>query len=120
MAEKISLKITENNNYITVNIIDSTKIELQNSKDFKAEMFNIINEQGFHRIILDLNNIEFIDSAGLGSLVSIFKQTRGHQDGKLVIINLSGHPKKLFKVTNMDRLFVVADSIDDAIKEFQS
>jgi anti-sigma B factor antagonist len=69
---------------------------------FKETMVNAIRE-GNNRIILNLSHVKFIDSSGLGAIVSSLK-TLGHK-GELVLCGLCGPVLELFKLTHMDRVF---------------
>lgn len=55
-------------------------------------------------VLIDLKDVKFIDSSGLGALVSVMKtvQTSG---GKLFICSLNEQVKMLFELTKMDRVF---------------
>lgn len=59
---------------------------------------------GANIILIDLKDVKFIDSSGLGALVSVMKtvQTSG---GKLFVCSLNEQVKMLFELTKMDRVF---------------
>ena len=61
-------------------------------------------------IALWLDNIEFIDSSGLGSIVGILKRLKTGQ--KLYLIALQPAVDKVFKLTHMDRIFSVFKDIE--------
>ncbi len=71
-------------------------------------------EAGPRKIVLDLTLVEFIDSIGLGVLVACFKRMGGQ--GKLAIIGAQGTVARLFKLTRMDRVFPLYDSLDEALR----
>jgi anti-sigma B factor antagonist len=81
-------------------ILDSTK----------AEEFRQIVEQmlvdGADVILIDLKDITFIDSSGLGTLVVILKKIRS-LERKLCICSINDQVKMLFELTSMDRVFEV-------------
>ncbi|MGB7183213.1 MAG: STAS domain-containing protein [Burkholderiaceae bacterium] len=62
------------------------------------------------RVVLDLSDVNFVDSSGLGSLVALHKTMR---DGrKLEIAGAANSVLSLFKLTRMDRVFVMHPSIE--------
>lgn len=61
------------------------------------------------RVVLDLEQVEFIDSSGLGAIVAAMKQMREGQD--LELAGLSGTVAKVFRLTRMDTVFRIHDSI---------
>ena len=61
-------------------------------------------KQGNNRIILNLADVDFIDSAGLGELVRTFASIRSH-GGHLKLVSPSENVHKLLKITKLDRVF---------------
>lgn len=61
--------------------------------------------------IIDLEGIDFIDTAGLGSLISGLNLSRQHQC-RLVLCNLQAAAKLIFEITQLDRVFEIFDSYD--------
>lgn len=76
---------------------------------------NTLVQSGRQTVVLDLGPVQFMDSSGLGALVSILKNLGSK--GKLAVCNTNGAVSSLFKLTRMDKVFVVAESIDDAIRQ---
>jgi anti-sigma B factor antagonist len=69
------------------------------------------------RIVLNLAWIEHIDSSGLGTLVASFISAR-HRGAEIKFAALSPRARQALKSTNVDRLFEVYDSTEEAIKSF--
>lgn len=63
-------------------------------------------EAGAEIVLLDLKDVTFIDSSGLGSLVSALKTVRS-SGAKLFICSISDQVRILFELTSMDRVFKV-------------
>lgn len=63
--------------------------------------------------VVDLSNIEFIDSAGLVTLVAGWK-TAAQSDAKLVFCGLRPSTRLIFEITQLDRVFAIYEN-DDAI-----
>ena len=58
--------------------------------------------------IIDLGEVDYIDSSGLGSLVSIQKRAM-HNGGSVVIKGLNGLVKELFELTRLNKVFEIQD-----------
>ena len=56
------------------------------------------------RIVLDLTDVTYLDSSGLGALVSLYVSAR-RQECELRLINLNQRLKQLFRITNLARVF---------------
>lgn len=88
------------------------RIDASSAKDFKGMMVDWINE-GNQTIVLDLQNVDFIDSSGLGAIVSCHKSLSGQ--GALIICSVSGIVASLFQLTRMNRVFRIFQSQDEAL-----
>ncbi len=74
-------------------------------------------EQGQQKVVLNLEALNFMDSSGLGSLVSGSKllEDRG---GQLRIVNARGPVRNVFQITRLDRIFPAYQDETDAIASF--
>ncbi len=64
-------------------------------------------------IVVDLENVTFMDSTGLGVLVGRLKLVRG-QNGSLRIVSAQDRILKVFKITGLDKVFHIYDSVTAA------
>lgn len=64
------------------------------------------------RIVMDLHSVTFMDSSGLGAMVAALKTLSGR---KLELTNLTPTVEKVFRLTRMDKVFVVHDALEDAL-----
>ena len=64
-------------------------------------------------LIVDLEDVTFMDSTGLGVLVGRLKLVRG-QNGTLRIVSSQDRILKVFKITGLDKVFHIYDSVDSA------
>jgi anti-sigma B factor antagonist len=71
---------------------------------FKQAVVQLV-EGGNRRLVVDLAGVDFIDSSGLGALVSILKAL-GSQ-GSLAVCGAKGPVLALFKLTRMDKVFAI-------------
>lgn len=91
----------------------SGKLDAVNAKNFKEEAIQYIKKNKTV-LILDFSETTFIDSAGLGSLVSILKYVDKNDDKQIALTSLSPQVKQIFEITRLYRLFDIYDSIDEA------
>lgn len=69
-------------------------------------------EAGHQRLVLDLGGVDFMDSSALGALVSCLKALGGR--GDMAVSGAHGAVAKLFKLTRLDRVLKLHDSVDAA------
>jgi anti-sigma B factor antagonist len=88
------------------------RIDADLSIDFKEGMISYL-QGGDRKMILDLARIEFIDSSGLGAVVSVLKALG--RDGRMVVCNTSDPVMSMFQLTRMDKVFEIHPTLDDAL-----
>ena len=70
-------------------------------------------EEGRTRLVLDLAAVPFIDSTGLGSLVTVLKAAR-RAEGDLRLVSPSQQVQKLLQLTTLNRVFTIAETSENA------
>jgi anti-anti-sigma factor len=63
-------------------------------------------------LLLDMKELKFIDSSGLGALVSVMQMVR-NANGKMFVCSLNDQVRMLFELTKMDRIFQVFADQDE-------
>ncbi len=84
-----------------------------NAKAFKEEIVALIDD-GATRLLIDFDDVTFLDSSGLGALAGILKKI-GHR-GDLVICGLSADISQMFRICRMDRVFKIHSDVDIALQ----
>ena len=88
-----------------LNIVVAEKIKNQ---------LNAIIDDGCKKLVLDLGNIKFIDSTGFGALVTIYNHAK-NRESEVVICNISAETMQLIKITKLDQVFEIKDSVEQAL-----
>ncbi|WP_121256965.1 anti-sigma factor antagonist [Nocardioides ferulae] len=69
---------------------------------------------GVYHLVIDMENVEFLDSTGLGVLVGGLKKVRAH-DGSLHLVCTQDRLLKIFRITGLAKVFVIHDSAEAAL-----
>jgi anti-sigma B factor antagonist len=70
--------------------------------------------EGRHHLVVDLEDVSFMDSTGLGVLVGRLKLVRV-SNGSLKLVCSSERILKVFSITGLDKVFQIFASVDDAL-----
>jgi anti-sigma B factor antagonist len=88
----------------------------EETDELRRVVLGLLNET--QRIVLNLVWIEHIDSSGLGTLVASFISAR-HRGAEIKFAALSPRVRRALTSTNVDRLFEVYESTEEAIRSFR-
>ncbi|SJM92446.1 STAS domain-containing protein [Crenothrix polyspora] len=94
-------------------VLEENRLDCRLAIDFKDKVSELVAE-GSRLIILDLSAVDFIDSSGIGCLVTSLKLL-GPQ-GRIVIWGLKAPVESMFKLTRMDRVFKLCSSEEQALQ----
>ena len=97
--------------------VNDTRIDAAVAIAFKDAMRTETDTEN-ETVILDLNEVQFIDSSGLGAIVAAMKSMG--QSRKLVLAGLTPTVDKVFRLTRMDSVFSVFPTLDGALTELKS
>ena len=87
-----------------------------NRQELKQKVLESL-EGGSRKFVVDFSTTGYIDSSGLGVLVSLSKKIR-EQGGELRLANLNDDLKTLFELTKLDTLFQISDTRERALESF--
>jgi len=113
------MKITASTRLVGgVTIVDlSGRIVLgEGSAGLRDLLRNLVSE-GIKKILLNLRNVDYIDSSGLGELVSAFTSMRS-QGGELKLLNLTKRVRALLQITKLLTVFDIKDDEATSVKSF--
>jgi anti-sigma B factor antagonist len=111
----MQLNISEQGNITIINI-DEERMDAHNSGDLKERMLQLFDE-GKANLIIDLKSVRFIDSSGLGALVSGFKNASA-REGSLKLCNLQPQVRSMFELTRLHRVFEIYPSVEETLGSF--
>lgn len=103
----MDLQSTETNDTLIITV-NEARIDASAAIRFKDSM-RALTESGPAKAVLDLSQVTFVDSSGLGAIVASMKQLRPGQ--QLDLAGLTPDVAKVFRLTRMDSVFVIHDSI---------
>lgn len=92
----------------------SGEIDIATAPSLRERLHNLLAEDK-HRLIVDLDDVGFLDSTALGVLVGALKRAR-MEDGEVRIACAQPRVLKVFEITRLDSAFDLFDSVDGAVR----
>lgn len=87
-----------------------------NRNELKQKVIDEL-EKGERKVLIDFARTGYIDSSGLGVLVTLSRKIR-ELGGELRLANLNDDLKTLFELTKLDTLFQISDTKERALQSF--
>lgn len=118
MAEtKSHLTISDSNGVTVVNFSDRKILEELSITEIGDELSHIVESKNGIKILLNFSSVEHLSSAALGMLLTLNKKV-SEAEGKLRLSDISPQIYEVFKITQLNNLFEIHDTADQAISSF--
>jgi len=112
----MNIHVTEHSEFLTLSM--KGRLDISTASMLKEEVMSHL-EQGARALILNMAQVDFINSSGLGTLVSILKEVRS-SGGRLVLSNLASYVQEIFEITQLTEIFEIFPVEVDAQQALKS
>jgi anti-sigma B factor antagonist len=107
--------LSSERNGILVQRLESRVLDASTARSFKEAIKPLLTQDA--RLVLDLSRVEYIDSTGLGALVSCLRQAHT-LGGEIKLTGLTNPARALFELVRMHRVFEIFNSPNEAIASY--
>lgn len=97
--------------------IDEPRLDATISTALKTELLRLVEQEGAVHLLVDLKNVEYVDSSGLGALLFGHRQIRIN-DGKMKLVHLNVKVQTLIRIAHLDNVLESFDSEEEALRSF--
>ncbi len=101
---------------LVARISDYERLDAHISREFKEKIMEQI-KNGYVNIIVDLHNIQVVDSSGLGALVSIMKNAKV-RDGDIKLVACNPTILALLDITRLNKVFGIYNTLEEAVSSY--
>lgn len=102
---------------VTVVVLTGPQLDASTAAEFKSSVAPVLAE--YSHIVFDLGHLGFVDSSGLGALLSCLRHVQA-KGGDLKLCGISKPVRTLFELVRMHKIFQIFDTQEGAIRAFQS
>jgi anti-anti-sigma factor len=106
-------------NQVLVITIPEDKLDASNAQGTKTKMTELFASYQLPRVVLNLERLSFIDSVGLGVLISLVKSVR-EKGGDLKLASMTKSVRSIFELVRLHKLFESYPSDKDAVQAFKT
>ncbi len=101
---------------VAVAAVPVEELDASNSGEFKRDIAPVL--QSHTKLVLDLGHLRFVDSSGLGAMLSCLRQLSA-KGGDLKLCSMSKQVRALFELVRMHRIFDIYGTKEEAVRAFQ-
>jgi anti-sigma B factor antagonist len=109
--------VTKMRKSVAVVVVTCKTLDAHNVGGFKEELKVVVANH--RRIVLDVSPLEFIDSSGLGAILSAFRQANS-LSGNLKLACLARPVRVVVELTRMHRVFEIFETVDAAVQSYDA
>ncbi len=95
------------------------ELDITISDRFKSCVVEELLKKKKSKIVLDFSSCEYIDSSGLGVVISIYKRSM-MEGGTTILAGLNEDVKRVLSITGLNRVLKVKDTVEEAVEEAKS
>ena len=111
------IEVADNNGAAVVRPAGA-RVDLQVAGEFRAALLQAIDD-GHRRLVVDMRDVDFVDSSGLGALVSALKSIKALKgDGDIRLANVQPPVVALLEIIRLHRVFASYPSVEQAVQSF--
>jgi anti-sigma B factor antagonist len=106
--------------YKDVTVVSFQNISVLDSANIEAlgrSLLELVEKQDTRKLVLEFTAVRFMSSQALGVLLQL-KKALDPVKGRIVIAGIRPELHKVFKITNLSKMFVFHDDLDKALQEF--
>ncbi|MGA2715055.1 MAG: STAS domain-containing protein [Bryobacteraceae bacterium] len=105
----------ENLDGVSVAVLPVDELDASNAPEFKRDIAPAL--QANTKLVLDLSRLRFVDSSGLGAILSCLRQLTA-KNGDLKLCGMSRQVRAAFELVRMHRIFDIAGTKEEAVQAF--
>ena len=89
-------------------------VTLYNSPEIRKILMDALNKKGTERVVVNMSGVNYIDSAGVASLVEGLKLARSLKNA-FALYGLNKHPREVLELTRLIKVFEIYDTENEAV-----
>jgi anti-anti-sigma factor len=109
------LHVTDAGDVTVVRFLDRNLLDEEMLQDISDELNALVDDRGRRKLLVSLQNVDYLASAALGTLISFHKKIHA-AGGRLVLCGLAPHIQEVFAITRLDLYFTIVAEEQKALQ----
>jgi anti-sigma B factor antagonist len=111
------IRASQTGGVTVVEFLDHKILDAGIIQELAEELYALVERDGVRELLLDFKNVEFLSSAALNKLIILDKKVK-KSSGRLKLCNLEPGIREVFNITQLNQLFEIKDTVQDALAAF--
>ncbi|MDX6280883.1 MAG: anti-sigma factor antagonist, partial [Kribbellaceae bacterium] len=111
---ELTIRTNQNNDHVVLGL--SGDLDMESAPALTVELKAVL---GSRPVLIDLSGVEFMDSTGVGVLVGAHREAAA-RGGALLLAGPGPRLQKIFKITKLDKVFAIHDTMEAAVQSLRS
>ena len=116
-GKKKRIEVSDVGDVAMVEFLDKRILDEQNILLIGEQLFELVDDLGRKKILLNFGNVEYLSSAMLGKLFTLVKKVKG-VSGQLKFCSISPDVREPFRLTSLDKMVKIFDNDEKALATF--
>src|SRR5262249_25431586 len=116
-SKRRRLELEEVGDVTVVKFVDKKILDEQNIQIIGEQLFDLVDNQGKKKVLLNFGNVEFLCSAAIGKLITMNKNVQ-NAGGKMVRCKIAREVHEDLEITKLDKLFKIYKDEEAALQAF--
>jgi anti-sigma B factor antagonist len=111
------LEVEQIGDVTVVNFVDRKILDEPTIQVIGDQLFSLVDEEGWRKLLLNFGNVEYLSSAALGKLITLHKKLQA-AGGRLILCNIDPQIYEVFEITKLDKIFNIQKEEQAALQAF--
>ena len=111
------IDVEEVGDVTVVKFVDKRILDEQNIQQIGDQLFELVDDEGKRKLLLNFDAVEYLSSAALGKLITMNKKVRG-VSGQLRLCQIKAEIYEVFEITKLNKVFKIHDTEEEALEAF--
>lgn len=117
MATPKHVEVSEVGDVTVVRFTDRKILDETSIQELGQELFQLVEQEGRQKLVLNFTAVEFLSSAALGKLITLERKAKAH-GGLLKLCHIRPEIYEVFAITKLNKLFDIKEDEADALAAF--
>jgi anti-anti-sigma factor len=117
MAVHRRLEVSDVGDVTVVRFVDRKILDEANIQRLGEELYQLVEQEGKLKLLLNFTSVDFLSSAALGKLISLDKKVKTH-GGVLKLSNIRPEIYEVFAITRLNKVFDIRGTEAEALDAF--